>query len=750
MSYSVLVRFADGTQHTYQDVPVGVSPQQIEQRAAQDFAGRRVVSLARQGATAAIPTAPTAAQAAQGSRAPQAPAAVAAAPVNPGGVVNNAIGTGEAALTALTGATGGALGMIGGTLKGLAEQILSGQFGTPEAARLVEQSASEGAQALTYSPRTAAGQEQAQVLGQAMQQLVPVAGLTPQVQMLGASVQPATQAATIAARSGVAGAEQAASSLMARQAARRQPSQAAPAATVEQVAQTAKAAADGSNKAAEVLATQAAPDPRIVKSAERLGVQDYLQPDHVTTSEAYRQVTGAIKSNPQTSVALAEREGLAAVAKRASDLVDEIGGTNDLSTLDATIKARMQDTHGQLIAREDGLYSQMRQQIDQRSAAPANTVLEFVQRRADDLGGAENLSALEKSILAKLTPRATPEGSTKAPTYALLDDVRKDVGAAARQQGAFGDTDTGLAKKLYSLLLDDQEQAVTAAGLKSVFDEARGLTVLRKGIEDDLSALFGKNLDRTFVAGGDVGLPGAVRGLASGDAARLTRLLSAVPEDLRSQVVASGISTVFRNAATRGEMNFTAYAKWWAGLERNRQAYSAIMSALPLSARKQLTALARVSQGVSDSLATRTKTGALNTIKQEMMAADGLMESLYSVAKRSAVAVPAEALSTAAGLPGAGISAALASALTKGKPKSMAAVDQLISSPEFTQLVKQRANTPAQKQAVRKVAKSKDFAKLLRAINVEMSLSERELFIVQSMNLNAGANERRQSAPTLQ
>lgn len=283
-----------------------------------------------------------------------------------------------------------------------------------------------------------------------------------------------------------------------------------------------------------------------------------------------------------------------------------------------------------------------------------------------------------------------------------------------------------------------------------MFDDARGLTVLRKGLEDDLSALFGKNLDRTFVAGGDVGLPGAVRGLASGDAARLTRLLSAVPEDLRPQVVASGISTVFRNAATRGEMNFTAYAKWWAGLERNRQAYSAIMSALPLSSRKQLTALARVSQGISDSLATRTKTGALNTIKQEMMAADGLMESLFSIAKRSAVAVPAEALSSAAGLPGAGVSAALASALTKGKPKSMAAVDQLIASPEFAALVKERAGTPAQKQAVRRLAKSKDFAKLLRAINVEMSLSDRELFIVQSMNLNASANERRQTAPTLQ
>ena len=95
--------------------------------------------------------------------------------------VDQAIGAGEAGLTLATGATGGAVGMIGGTLKGLAEQILSGQFGTPEAARLVEQSAIKGAEALTYAPRTQAGQEQVQSVGGALQNLIPVVPLAGQV-----------------------------------------------------------------------------------------------------------------------------------------------------------------------------------------------------------------------------------------------------------------------------------------------------------------------------------------------------------------------------------------------------------------------------------------------------------------------------------------------------------------------------------------------------------------------------------------
>lgn len=107
------------------------------------------------------------------------------------------IGAGEAALAAGTGAIGGTVGMIGGTLKGLAEQILSGQFGTPQAARLVEQSAAKDAQALTYAPRTQAGQEQLQAVGQAMQQILPITPLTGELGMIaqGArAAQPAMQA----------------------------------------------------------------------------------------------------------------------------------------------------------------------------------------------------------------------------------------------------------------------------------------------------------------------------------------------------------------------------------------------------------------------------------------------------------------------------------------------------------------------------------------------------------------------------
>jgi hypothetical protein len=110
------------------------------------------------------------------------------------------VGAGEAALTTVTGATGGMLGMIGGTGKQIINNILDGSFGTPQAADLVEKSAMEGAQALTYMPRTETGREYAQNVGDVMQQVLPATPLTAELGMLGAGIKAAQPAIAATSR----------------------------------------------------------------------------------------------------------------------------------------------------------------------------------------------------------------------------------------------------------------------------------------------------------------------------------------------------------------------------------------------------------------------------------------------------------------------------------------------------------------------------------------------------------------------
>lgn len=109
------------------------------------------------------------------------------------------VGAGEAALTTGTGATTGTLGMLGGTLKGIADEMLSGEFGTYDAARRIEEKAMKGMQALTYAPRTESGKEAVQAVGEVGAALTPLAPMTAELGIIGQSARAMTPAARVAA-----------------------------------------------------------------------------------------------------------------------------------------------------------------------------------------------------------------------------------------------------------------------------------------------------------------------------------------------------------------------------------------------------------------------------------------------------------------------------------------------------------------------------------------------------------------------
>lgn len=109
------------------------------------------------------------------------------------------IGAGETALTLGTGVVGGTIGAIGGTVQGVAEEVLSGEFGSQEAAQRIEQSAMEGMQALTYQPRTEAGQQQVEAIGELSEPLAGVAPLS-QTAVLGQATRAGTLPVANAAR----------------------------------------------------------------------------------------------------------------------------------------------------------------------------------------------------------------------------------------------------------------------------------------------------------------------------------------------------------------------------------------------------------------------------------------------------------------------------------------------------------------------------------------------------------------------
>jgi hypothetical protein len=263
----------------------------------------------------------------------------------------------------------------------------------------------------------------------------------------------------------------------------------------EELAETARKAAAGgvgSQSKIRILAEEAAPDAETMAAADRLGITQYLQPDHVTANQAYRELAQAVKSVPGSQARAQEIEGLNEVGNRAASLIDELSGSFDLSALNASARTRLDNITTRLEGISNRLYGSVREGLPSGTSTMPDRVLSFVQARAADLGGERFLSPIEKMILKRLRPttQKVKVGDVEVneevfPTYGLLDDTRKLVGAAARQQGMFKDADTGLAKMLYGLLDEDQMTVAAANNLDGVLKSAQAAVKLRKGVEDD-------------------------------------------------------------------------------------------------------------------------------------------------------------------------------------------------------------------------------------------------------------------------
>ncbi len=108
----------------------------------------------------------------------------------PASLKEKAIGTLETAASITTGLTTGMLGTIGGTARGATDTISQGKYGTQEGVELFEDMQAQGAEALTYTPKTKKGQEYTNKAFEFLDALG-VAAMAPEFHAIGALAKPA-------------------------------------------------------------------------------------------------------------------------------------------------------------------------------------------------------------------------------------------------------------------------------------------------------------------------------------------------------------------------------------------------------------------------------------------------------------------------------------------------------------------------------------------------------------------------------
>jgi hypothetical protein len=492
---------------------------------------------------------------------------------------------------------------------------------------------------------------------------------------------------------------------------------------IEAATRTAAQGGFGSKKATQSLAEMVAPDAQTVAAAERLGMLGDLQPGHITTNGAFRQMDQLVKSQTGSPTLQAQREGLLKVVEKANGYIEAMGGAvdGDVSTLSAKVLAEGQASIKQVKASAGKMFDKVDAAIPAATPIDAATTVGMIRARAANIGGEANLSGAEKQILGKLS------GEGIQPVYGLINDIRTQLNAAkyGKAQEAFQGIDDKLRDNLINALRADQGAAAKAAGVGAEFETAQALSRTYKGTQEDMKVIFGKALDKSL----SKMLKNSVKALSGGDDAGFIKLIQATPPEMRGEVVATGLQQFFQASARGGEMNFGAYAQWFEKLVTQKKAYTALMANLPKGAPQQLLDLARVSRGVAMSKGEFIATGkAINP--KALEAAEGFTNKVFDMVKERGMAgLMAEVIGTTSGAPG--MASALTSAVTKNKPTIMQSADALISSPEFMRAV--TATTVQQGQAVKAVASSPTFTKFYKAAGSPKAMSNREQWIVNAM-----------------
>jgi hypothetical protein len=452
-------------------------------------------------------------------------------------------------------------------------------------------------------------------------------------------------------------------------------------------------ASKGKSKAIEKLALRAEKDPRIIQAADELGID--LTAGQMSTSQQYRQIHAATESLTGSATAIAANKAKQQTAKAAADIIEEAQGLKSMNQMNVNLKGRMDEARANLQQQSDALYKEINARISPKTPTKPDNLIELLTERADDLGGVDKLDPSLKKLLKDIS---NPDD---APTYALIEQKRKDLTRARvsiMQKSEFSNVDKRTIRQLEDALMKDQKSVLEFTGVADKFKSAQELVAMRKAMEEDMVKLFGKDLGNSIVGK----LSSTMKGLAKGDAEQFLKLIGKIPKDMRQEVVATGLQSAFARNMMDGGLNFGSFVKWYEGMLRNKQARNALFTNLPKESRHQLQNLYRVSKGIDNVSKNFIATGKLTEARKALEGAETFMNRAWDVITTFAVAVPFVKAMKAMGAPsGVGIGMSVASSLKRRTSKNAVAwaVDDLLASNEFINLVRHQSPEAAQRLA---------------------------------------------------
>lgn len=448
----------------------------------------------------------------------------------------------------------------------------------------------------------------------------------------------------------------------------------------------------GSQKAAQDFANEVNPDANAINAIRELGLENYATPGMVSNNPTVRALDNAVATLPGTEISEAHKRYISELGRKADEMITSFGGNFDKQAVSDKLAANFDNTISSLQSQSDDIYDKISKKVPVRDRVEAKNTINFLEDFADDIGGIDELSPIMKRTLTRLDPNTMP-------TYGRLDLARKQIGhAIGKGAGPFKDEETGVLKRLYAAITDDQQAVAEKYGAGDLWNLGKEIVKKRKSIEDDAMSILGKKLQQSAIPK----VESAVVNMAKGNGSDFRQLMKSIPKDMRQEVALTSMNKAFTSYARSPgqQLGVDGFVKWYNGMSRNKSNMEALKGAIGQEASKRLDTIYQAAKAMN-----RLNTGkqyASSLVDQQVnnfLKDKGGLSKLYGVAKKAAAA---EGVTSLSGFTGAGATAVIASALSAGKTSRIKAADALLSSPEFKSMLFRSKNAPIDRVEVRR------------------------------------------------
>ena len=522
--------------------------------------------------------------------------------------------------------------------------------------------------------------------------------------------------------------------------------------TLEDLGSTLGNAARNDPEAKLVVAGQVKPNPETVAAADRQGWSAYLQPDHITTDQAVREMVQGLKSVPSSQMSAANRENLRVLGDDVQQTIERLGGTRDLSALDARTMGHFENRIKDLESQAKAGYADIRAKIPEDTQGPAEDLLKWIKERETAMGGERTLPAWMRKLKRDFSPRvvkAPPSGvldsrgnpipsgpdRIELPTYGLIDDTRKEMGRAGSVTGPFKDVRKGVKNHVYGLLEKAQMEIADKRGIGQALLTNQNLVAVRKSLEGDVAAIFGRQINDTISGSMLPRLRDAMTTASTGDVSKLVGLAKALedlPLDRRREIFTSGLGTAFGKSTTDRPLNFFKFTEWMEGLEKHQVAKNLLMHNLDPEMKGFLQDTFQVARDISRSESQRITTGRSQVALAALKGADTLVTKIGELGAwggPKAGAVLGAIAGGHSGLPygeaigagaGASIGKMLASRFGGNEGPLNVAAERFLQSPEFRQMIFSAQQAP-KPSMIQRMISMPNFQRLMNVAGVPQS-----------------------------